>query len=104
MQLKWNRILGLAAAAALGIGATGIASAQTAGSSGMGGTDMTTLDSDQDGKVSKKEAGKNKELSKKFESLDINKDGKLDSGEFSLFEGAAPATTTPAPGGADPFK
>jgi hypothetical protein len=36
--------------------------------------------------VSKKEASKNKDLTGKWDTLDSNKDGKLDQGEFAAFE------------------
>ena len=47
------------------------------------------LDTDKDGVVSKKEASKNKALAAKWDTLDTNKDGKLDQGEFAAFEGAS---------------
>jgi len=55
------------------------------------GDAFTKLDSDKDGMVSKKEASKNKELTSKWDTLDTNKDGKLDQGEFAAFEAAAAA-------------
>ena len=58
---------------------------------GGSGDVFTKLDSDKDGMVSKKEASKNKELTSKWDTLDTNKDGKLDQGEFAAFETAAPA-------------
>ena len=51
-----------------------------------GGEQFTKLDSDKDGMVSKKEASKNKDLSAKWDTLDTNKDGKLDQAEFAAFE------------------
>lgn len=51
------------------------------------------LDTDKDGVVSKKEASKNKALASKWDTLDTNKDGKLDQGEFAAFE----ASDAPAP-------
>jgi len=58
-----------------------------------GGDVFTKLDADKDGMVSKKEASKNKDLSSKWDTLDTNKDGKLDQGEFAAFEttGSSPA-------------
>jgi len=53
---------------------------------------FTKLDADKDGMVSKKEASKNKDLTSKWDTLDTNKDGKLDQGEFAAFETAG---TTP---------
>lgn len=48
------------------------------------------LDANKDGKITKAEAKSHKELSAKFSSLDTNKDGNLDSGEFAAFETADP--------------
>jgi Ca2+-binding EF-hand superfamily protein len=50
------------------------------------GDKFGVLDKDHDGMVSKAEARKDKELSKEFDKLDANKDGKLDQGEFAQFE------------------
>lgn len=60
---------------------------------GASGGEFTKLDSDKDGMVSKKEASKNKGLTAKWDTLDTNKDGKLDQGEFAAFEstGSSPA-------------
>lgn len=44
------------------------------------------LDGDKDGMVSKKEAAKDKGLTAKWATLDSNKDGKLDPGEFAAYE------------------
>lgn len=44
------------------------------------------LDADGDGTLSKKEAAKNKSIQKQWSKLDANKDGKLDTLEFSQFE------------------
>lgn len=55
-----------------------------------GGHSMTKLDADKDGKVTKAEAKSHKELSAQFGTLDTNKDGNLDSGEFAQFEGTDP--------------
>ena len=55
---------------------------------------FTKLDADKDGMVSKKEASKNKDLTSKWDTLDTNKDGKLDQGEFAAFESTG---TSPAP-------
>lgn len=65
-------------------GSTGSASTSTSA-----GGDFTKLDADKDGMVSKKEAGKNKDLTAKWETLDTNKDGKLDQAEFAAFEGSS---------------
>jgi hypothetical protein len=65
----------------------------SSGSSSGGGDVFTKLDADKDGMVSKKEASKNKDLTAKWDTLDTNKDGKLDQGEFAAFEttGSSPA-------------
>jgi hypothetical protein len=60
-------------------------------SAGTGSTTASSdtfvkLDSDKDGSVSKKEAATNKSLTAKWDTLDSNKDGKLDQGEFAQFE------------------
>lgn len=60
-----------------------------------GGDVFTKLDADKDGMVSKKEASKNKDLAAKWDTLDTNKDGKLDQGEFSAFEAAPASGSTP---------
>lgn len=48
--------------------------------------EYTKLDKDKDGTLSKKEARKNKRLSKNWSTLDANKDDKLDPAEFAQFE------------------
>jgi hypothetical protein len=55
-------------------------------SSAKGGDVFGKLDKDTDGMVSKTEAKKDKDLGKQFDTLDSNKDGKLDNAEFSVFE------------------
>ena len=62
------------------------------GSAPAGGDVFTKLDADKDGMVSKKEASKNKSLTAKWDTLDTNKDGKLDQGEFAAFETSAPSS------------
>ncbi|HET9978270.1 MAG TPA: hypothetical protein VFQ20_12590 [Burkholderiaceae bacterium] len=47
--------------------------------------------------VSKKEASKNKDLTGKWDTLDTNKDGKLDQGEFAAFESGASSGSGSAP-------
>lgn len=112
----------LAAVAALAL--TGSAFAADDQSRGVPGIDVDTnakvsmvnVDKNSDGKVTKAEASSNQQLSQKFDSLDANKDGNLDKGEFAKFEakGAAgnkdgapgkdegePATTTNRPGTTD---
>jgi hypothetical protein len=50
------------------------------------GDQFGTLDKDHDGMVSKIESRKDKALAKQFDTLDANKDGKLDQSEFAQFE------------------
>jgi hypothetical protein len=59
-------------------------------SASAGGFDK--LDKDRDGSISKKEAASNKDLTKKWDTLDTNKDGKLDQGEFAQFEASGSAS------------
>lgn len=55
--------------------------------SGAGaGAEFTKLDKDKDGTVNKKEAASNKDLTKQWDTLDVNKDGKLDEAEFAQFQ------------------
>jgi len=56
---------------------------------------FTKLDADKNGMVSKKEASRNKDLASKWDTLDTNKDGNLDQGEFAAFETPAATGTTP---------
>ena len=59
----------------------------TGSSSASGSSDaFAKLDADKDGMVSKKEAAKDKSVTAKWDTLDTNKDGKLDPGEFAAFE------------------
>jgi hypothetical protein len=55
------------------------------------------LDRDKNGSLSKAEATRNKDLAKRWDSLDGNKDGKLDSGEFALFDTTPPGQTGQSP-------
>lgn len=95
--MKLQSLTGIAAAVLF----AGVASAQspaqpatpatpatpsTGSSSSMSGGGFDKLDKDKDGSISKKEAASNKDLTKKWDTLDANKDGKLDSGEFAQFE------------------
>lgn len=57
-------------------------------------------DKDRDGSISKKEAASNKDLTKKWDTLDANKDGKLDSGEFAQFEATGSVSGSGASGSA----
>ncbi len=56
---------------------------------------LADLDADKDGVISAEEAQANPELAKSFESVDENKDGKIDAAEFAQFE----AIQSPAPEG-----
>lgn len=64
------------------------------GSSSMAGDagGFGKLDRDRDGNISKKEAASNKDLTKQWDQLDANKDGKLDQGEFAQFEASGSAS------------
>lgn len=109
-KMDFRKFLAVAAVSALGATAIGQVNAQVPpASSSTPAPEMTTppsdeygkLDKDKDGAISKREARKNKELSKQWSSLDANKDGKLDSAEFAQFEAkpssSEPATTQPEP-------
>jgi hypothetical protein len=93
---KTQLIAGAALAAITGLAVAQISPStpSTSPSTSATGTGdvFTKLDSDKDGMVSKKEASKNKDLTSKWDTLDTNKDGKLDQGEFAAFE-TAPAST-----------
>lgn len=69
-----TKIQTLTAVAALALAGTAIAN------------EMSSVDKNADGKVTKAEAASNQQLSQKFDSLDANKDGNLDKGEFAKFE------------------
>jgi hypothetical protein len=96
----------LAAIAAVAL--AGSAFAGDLGIDAKANVSLSSIDTDADGKVSKTEAASNEKLAQKFDSLDANKDGNLDKGEFAKFEasgkasgkagkGAEPATpATPA--------
>ncbi len=58
-------------------------------------TGLADLDTDKDGVISAEEAQANPDLAKSFESVDENKDGKIDAAEFAQFE----AIQSPAPEG-----
>jgi len=51
-----------------------------------GDDSMKKLDSNHDGVISKQEAADNKKLVINWETIDSNKDGKIDHAEFSAFE------------------
>lgn len=92
--------LGLIALAAVASGLALAANAQVgggypsttplnSGSSSATSEDFNRLDANRDGYISKSEAKKDKELSKIFDSLDTNHDGKLDPNEFASYGGAS---------------
>ena len=54
-------------------------------------TGLTAFDKNRDGNITKKEAASNKDLTKQWDTLDANKDGKLDQGEFAQFEASGSA-------------
>ena len=109
--MKLHHLVAIAAATCF----AGIASAQTppigqpsrststpgtgADTSGMtGATSMSgdtgafgKLDKNRDGSITKKEAASNRDLTKQWDTLDANKDGKLDQGEFAQFEASGSA-------------
>ena len=60
--------------------------------------DFAKLDSNHNGKISLKEAAKDKGLTASFDAVDANKDGSISSSEFSAFKVASTGTAaTPAP-------
>lgn len=67
-------------------------SSSTSAPAETSGGEFSKLDADGDGIVSKREAGKNNDVKKQWSKLDTNRDGKLDSMEFSQFELASPAS------------
>ena len=91
-----RNIASLTAAAALALSGAAFAQDSTK-SGGVPGVDvdvdanisMPMADKNSDGKVSKSEAASNKKLASQFDSLDANKDGNLDKGEFAKFEASA---------------
>ena len=62
------------------------------------------LDANNDGTVDKAEARAEPELFKKFDSLDVNRNGRLSDPEFSVFEAESPKDPllAPLPPEADP--
>ena len=82
----------IAAFAGLAVAQTSTPSTPTAPSASPSA--FSKLDADKNGMVSKKEASKNKDLTSRWDTLDTNKDGNLDQGEFAAFE-IAPTGSTP---------
>ncbi len=77
--------------------ATTPSSPGAASTSSADGSEYTKLDKDENGSLSKREVAGNKELTRQWNTLDANKDGKLDSAEFARFEvsgSAAPADSS----------
>lgn len=68
---------------------TGPGSGSSGSSTSAPGADMSKLDTNKDGSISKSEARRDKELSKAFGSLDANHDGKLDAAEFAAYGGGS---------------
>lgn len=64
---------------------SGPGSSSNPASSSAPGADLGKLDTNKDSYISKAEAKKDKELYKAFDSLDSNKDGKLDPAEFAAY-------------------
>lgn len=100
MKKSLNVVAGAALAACAGVTfaqispPSGSTSPSAAPAPGASGDTFTKLDADKDGMVSKKEASRNKDLASKWDTLDSNKDGKLDQGEFAAFEsGSSPGST-----------
>lgn len=92
MQAKVIHLAALAATFACGAAlaqTTPPTTAPGSASTGTAGAEYTKLDKDKDGTVSKKEASSNKELTKQWDTLDVNKDGKLDEAEFAQFESSS---------------
>jgi len=92
--------LTLAGGAALALPAAADNAAAATSSPGMskpidGNPQINRLDKDKDGTISRKEAKSDKELSKKWATLDANSDGELDAMELAAAEtgtrDAAPA-------------
>lgn len=67
-----------------GMPSTGTTGASTP--SAASDAQFAKMDKDHDGAISKKEGGKNKDMAKKWDTLDMNRDGKLDQAEFAQFE------------------
>ena len=67
-------------------GSSGADTGSSSSGSSASSDAFAKLDADKDGNISKKEAAKDKGLTAKWATLDMNKDGKLDPGEFAAFE------------------
>jgi len=95
----------LAAALALGLAGAVTAQVQTRPMDTGETTDLTKVDANADGKISKDEASANSKLASQFNKLDMNKDQSLDTAEFSRFEvggSATPSAPTTSPEKATP--
>lgn len=58
--------------------------------------DFAKLDANKDGKISLKEAAKDKGLSASFDAVDANKDGSVAGEEFAAFKTASTGAAAPA--------
>ncbi|MGB4813090.1 MAG: EF-hand domain-containing protein [Methylophilaceae bacterium] len=57
--------------------------------------DFAKLDKNKDGKISLKEAAKDKSLSASFDAVDANKDGYISSEEYATYKSAMSGTAAP---------
>ena len=57
---------------------------------GPGAQQHQRLDRDLDGKVSRKEAVGQQDITRRWTTLDVNRDGALDKAEFAAFEAEPP--------------
>lgn len=57
--------------------------------------DFAKLDSNHNGKISLKEAAKDKGLTVSFDAVDANKDGSINSNEFAAFKVASTGAAAP---------
>lgn len=97
--------LTLAGGAALALPAAADNAGAATSSPGMskpidGNPQIQKLDKDKDGTISRKEAKSDKELSKNWDTLDANSDGKLDAMELAT---ADTGSMDAAPGGNRPL-
>lgn len=64
--------------------------------------DFAKLDANSNGKVSLKEAAKDKSLSAAFDAVDANKDGNVDGAEFAAYKVASSGAAAPTDAGTAP--
>lgn len=105
-MLKSKSLIAVAIAAALALPLAATAAGMEKQSGGMssekqasGIPTMTQLDTNKDGFVSKEEAKKSATISKRFNELDKDKDGKLSAAELSAAEAPAAGGAAKEPGG-----